>query len=99
MTTKYDVVLIEKPEIEGLTKTNVMDLYNLLDSEDAYPIEIMANEHESSAMGFISTDAAEYLDYDYDNLMDYIAGILDDMNKENADCTYTFDNIRIWLSR
>ena len=99
MATKYDVALIEKPDVEVLTKSEVINLYDLLNSEEAYPIEIMANERESTAIGLISTDTANYLDYDFDNLSKYIADILDDINKENANCTYMFDKIRIWLSR
>ena len=52
-------------------------------------------------MGFICPECAELLDYDYEGsgLNDFIATILDDMEKESEDCQYEFKGIRIWLSR
>ena len=79
----------------------MIDLFNLLDSENVYPIEIPAKEHESFAMGFITSNAANELEFDYEKsgLNDFIAGILDDMEKESNDCRYEFKGIKIWLSR
>ena len=57
----YDVVLIEKPVGCGLKKTEVLDLFDTLTSDEAYPVEIEAEKHESSAMGLITTQAAENL--------------------------------------
>lgn len=99
--TKYDIVLREKPGNEGLTRNDVIDLFDILSDTEAYPIEIVATEHECSAMGFISPNAAERLDYNYrkSGLNGFIANILDDMEKESDDCTYEFMGIKIWLSR
>lgn len=73
----------------------------MLDSNVCYPIELSAYAQESTAMGFISSKAAELIDYDYDSsgLHSYIASILDDMNKENENNEYEFKGIKIWLSR
>lgn len=97
----FGIALIEKPGNEGLTRSDVIDLFDMLNGDEVYPIEIMAVEHESSAMGFISPDAAESLDYDYEKsgLNAFIAGVLDDMEKESGNCTYDFRGIKIWLSR
>ncbi len=82
-------------------RNDVIDLFDLLDENGGYPIEILAKEHESSAMGFITVDAANELEFDYEKsgLNDFIAGILDDMEKESNDCRYEFKGIKIWLSR
>lgn len=97
----FGVVLREKESNDGLDRNDVIDLFDLLDENGGYPIEILAKEHESSAMGFITVDAANALEFDYEKsgLNDFIAGILDDMEKESEDCRYEFKSIEIWLSR
>lgn len=98
---KYDIVLREKPFISGLTKDDVIELFSKVDGEEAYPIEIYAKYHESSAMGFITPYAASLMEYDYDEsgLRDFIAEILDDMKLENELHTYEFKGLKIWLDR
>ena len=95
----YGIMLIEKPEVEGLTKSEVMQMYEQMDADEAYPLEISGCE--TSAMGFITKDAAKILDYDYEEsgLKDFIAVILDDMNNESENGTYEFRGIRIKLRR
>lgn len=95
----YEVVLIEKPEICGINKHEMMSLFDMLVSEDAYPLEFEAREHESAAMGLISPKAAERLNYDYAMLEGMIADVLDDMELENESCEYDFCGLRIWLGR
>ena len=97
----YGIVLKEKYGVDGLIRSEVINLFDMLDNIEAFPIELQAREHESSAMGFITPEAAELFDYDYESsgLHDFIADILDDMEKESDDCTYEFKGIKIWLSR
>lgn len=97
----YGIVLKEKESTYGLTRSDMIDLFNMLDNIEAFPIELEAKYHECSAMGFITPEAAELLDYDYEEsgLHDFVALILDDMNKEADDCEYEFRGIKIWLSR
>ena len=97
----YGIVLKEKPLMEGLRKDDVLNLIELLDNEEGYPIEIWAKYVESSAMGFISPAAAELLDYEYidSGLSDFIACILDNMELESSTNEYEFKEIKIWLSR
>lgn len=102
MEKYYDIVLLEKPGNAGLIKTDVIDLMDMLNSLEGFPLEIGDINGNSSAMGFITPQAAEKLSYVYDQeseLGQYIASILDDMNKESEDCTYTFNGLRIWMSR
>lgn len=98
---EYGIVLREKPGNEGLTRNDVIDLFDMLGDKEAYPIEIEAREHESSAMGFISPRAAEQLKYDYkeSGLTGFVEKIIDDMENESENCTYEFRGIKVWLSR
>ena len=95
----YDIVLIEKPACDGITITEIESLYSMLKNIEAYPIELEAKEHECSAMGFLTPEAAEILDYDYNDLRDFVASILDDMQKENENHQYSFKNLQIYLCR
>ena len=89
MKTEFNIVLKEKPHDEGLTKAEVMDLYDMLSGVEAIPIEIQGEY--STAMGFINLTDAEFMNYDYSNLESYIQEILNDMEKENEDCEYQID--------
>lgn len=95
----FGITLVEKYNVDGLTKAEVMEMYDQMDGDEAYPLEISGCE--TSAMGFITPEAAEILDYDYEDsgLNDFVAVILDDMNNESEDGTYEFRGIRIHLSR
>lgn len=97
----FGVALREKECNDGLDRNDAVDLIDMLDENGGYPIEIPAKEHESSAMGFITTNAANELEFDYEKsgLNDFIADILDDVEKESDDCQYEFKGIKIWLSR
>lgn len=87
---KYGIVLKEKPGISGLTRRDVAYVFDMLNCEEAYPIELEAKEHESVAMGFIDPKFASMLEYDYEKsgLHDFIAAILDDMEKEDDTNVY-----------
>ena len=95
----FGITLVEKPNVDGLTKAEVMEMYDQMDGDEAYPLEIGGSE--TSAMGFITPEAAEILDYDYEDsgLNDFVSVILNDMNNESEDGTYEFRGIRIHLSR
>lgn len=101
----YDVVLIEKEGVSGLSQDDITKLQNLIEidslSHGVFPIELEAREHESSAMGFIKTSAAKTLNYDYEasGLHDFVASILDDMNLENENHIYRFKDLTIYLNR
>ena len=98
---EYGIALREKQAEYGLTRNDVIDLFDMLNNVEAYPIELEAREHECVAMGFITPEVAELFDYDYEasGLHDFIANILDDMNNESDDCRYEYQGVKIWLSR
>lgn len=98
---KYDVVLIEKPFFEGISFLEIKSLFNLLLTDEVYPIEIQSN-CESSAMGFITSETADKIDYAYETntyFANFITDILDDMKNESEDHTYEFKGLKIWLGR
>lgn len=98
---KYDVVLIEKPFFEGISFLEIKSLFNLLLTDEVYSIEIQSN-CESSAMGFITSEAADKIDYAYETntyFVNFITDILDDMKNESEDHTYEFKGLKIWLGR
>ena len=97
----YGLVLREKYGNDGIARNDVIDLFDMLDENEAYPIELSAYAQESSAMGFITSKAANLIDYDYEGsgLHNYIASILDNMENENETFEYEFKGIKIWLSR
>lgn len=96
---KYGIVLRQKYDIDGLIKKDILELADRLDDQEVYPIEIEAKQCPCSAMGFITAEAAEILDYDYEGsgLRDFIAAILDNVDLESADCQYEFKGIDIWI--
>ena len=94
----FDLALIQKPMDEGLTADNIMQLLSRLHNTEIRPIEIEANEHECSAMGFIRQDAYEQLDYDSQiRLEGFIARILDNMDEETEDGIYQHEQFHISL--
>jgi hypothetical protein len=79
-----------------------MDLHDMLSGLEGYPLEIGDINGNSTAMGFITPEAAEKLQFEYgqeSELGRFISSILDDMNKESEDGVYEFRGIRIYLSR
>ena len=98
---KYDVVLIEKPFFEGISFLEIKSLFNLLLTDEVYPIEIQS-DCQSSAMGFITSEAADKIDYAYEPdtyFADFIRDILNDMDKESEDHIYKYRGLKIWLGR
>ena len=97
----YGLVLKEKHGVEGITRNDSIVMFNMLDENTAYPIELSAYAQESSAMGFITPKAAELIEYDYEysGLHNFIALILDDSCREKENCEYEFKGIKIWMSR
>lgn len=95
----YDIVLIEKPGCDGITLAEIKQIFPMLKDTEAFPIELEAKEHACSAMGFITPNAADQLNYEYNALRTFVANILDDMANETPDNTYSYQNLTIYLTR
>lgn len=113
----YDIALIEKPGCDGLNLEEITLLYRFLTNphgrkEEVFPLDIEGAE--SGALGFITPEAYEKLDWDNEGsgLNDFISSILDDMELEeelsvdsykdgngNIMRVYEFNGLRIWLNR
>lgn len=91
--------LMEKPGEHGLDGADISGMMRKLGEMEVYPVEFFAAEHECSAMGFVTAEFAEVLEYDYQELAKYVAGILDDMDQETEDGLYPFHGFTIMLSR
>lgn len=97
------IALREKPLEEGLTRTDILDLFDMLDDSEALPFEVEGNQ-SSVAMGFISMTTYDKLTEDIckngiNRLKKFVADILSDMSLESEDCVYWFEGVKIWLSR
>lgn len=97
--SNYGLVLIEKPLDDGLTKSDVSILLNMLpNNTEVFPVDL---ETECfAAMGFITERTANFFNYDWredSEIGKYICGILNDSEKENPDGEYEFDGIRIYM--
>lgn len=92
----YDVVLMERPHDDGLTKIEISELLEKTNGS-VIPLDIVGDY--SSAMGFITLDAADRLTYNFDAISEYVKSIINDMENESEDCTYKFDACTIWLTR
>ena len=90
---KFDVVLLER-EL-SLTKKDIADILSILpDGETFIPLEIEGEY--SAAMGFITYEAADRIDFltDKDHYFyRFIKGILDDMGKENLLGVYNYEEV------
>jgi len=98
----FVLVLHEKPVDSGLTRSEAIDLIDMLNCDKFYPIQIEATLVESIAMGSVSREWFDSLDLGAgeDNQLDeFVGNIMNDMNNESEDCTYEFKGRKIWLSR
>lgn len=86
---------VQKPLDEGITVAEITELVGRLECEQVIPIEVQANS--SCAIGFISLDAAEELDYDYDNLIRNVSEVIEDMDNETEYGNYDFDGFPVYI--
>ena len=88
MSYNFGIALKQKKVTDGLKRWEILDLYDKIEFEkEVYPVEFEAREQECSAMGFITAEAANRFDYDYEEsgLHDFIALILDHNELESID--------------
>ena len=86
---------VQKPLDEGITVEEITKLVGRLECEQVIPIEVQANS--SCAIGFISLDAADELNYDYDNLIRNVSEVIEDMDNETEYGNYDFDGFPVYI--
>lgn len=94
---KFDVVLYERELDKGLNKIEIDRLLDICKGDEVIPIEIQGKN--SVAIGFISIDMAESMDYIYDDLEEDVKQILEDINRETEDHIYKYDVYEMFLDR
>ena len=100
----FDVVLLEKPIDEGLTRAEIIDMLDVMVGDDYTVIEIENPEWSSVAVGFITMTAYQEI-CDSDRFYNFIGNILCDMANENDLGVYEFQNtpeanpLKVYLSR
>ena len=98
---QFHAVMLQKGGVDGLTKAEITRLLDMLpDDAEVYPIDLEARDHECSAQGFILSEGADMIDFDYEasGFHDFVAEIMDDMENESPDCIYCFDGkIKFYL--
>ena len=84
----FGAAFIQKPLDEGLTKSETMDLFDMLNGVRAIPLEVQSEN--ATAMGFVNLTDAELMDYDLKPLEAFVKEIISDTNNENIDGRYEF---------
>ena len=102
-----DVVYLERPADEGLTQNEIIQLLKKLSSdtnEQFVPFEHINSNLSSAAIGFMKISSFDKMNStDIIQLNRFIIDILDDMDKETPDHTYSLKTesglIHIWMDR
>lgn len=92
---RYDIAVYQTDN--GLSKASYVELLDIVDDDNVLPLDLEANGTEASAIGFISTEAAETLNYDYDGLQTYLSMIMGDISKENDNCEYSYNGLSVYM--
>ncbi len=88
LVTKFGAAFIQKPLDEGLTKSEVSDLFDILKDASAIPFEVQSEN--VVAMGFVNRTDAELMDYDFKPLEAFVREIISDTVNENETGQYEF---------
>lgn len=93
----FDIVLMETEFENGLDVENLSKMTSYLKSSYVFPLDIQAEF--SSAIGFITTEASEKLNYRHESIEAFIKPILGDMDNEILSGEYTTSDLRILMRR
>ena len=88
MNLYVDIALKQMPTDSALNATDIAELLSEIDDNQFEPITIEAKTHECSAMGFASNKVMADIDYNIDEIADFVANILDDIINENETGIY-----------
>ena len=83
---------------EGITKNDAAELLSHMDDDELLPIKCCARKKNTVAIGFIGVEFAKFLHYDYRDLQNFVASVLDSPvpNDENV---YDFHGWGISIER
>lgn len=93
---KFDAVFFQTDPDRGLYPEEIISLLKYVKHDSLIPLEIDGNY--SFATGFITYEAADLLNFVYDDFRAFIRDVLDDVNKEKPENEYTFGKIRVYLN-
>ena len=91
--------IVNDPGYDFIDK--IFTVYDLSLIHILYPIEILS-DCQSSAMGFITSEAADKIDYEYEMntyFGCFVRDILNYIDKESEDHIYEYRGLKIWLER
>lgn len=93
-----EMCVLEVHNGEGITKNDVTELLCHMDCDELLPIRYCARKKNTAAVGFIGVGFAKFLHYDYRELQDFVASVLDSPvpNDENV---YDFHGRKILIER
>lgn len=93
-----DMYLVEVEENACMTKADIRRILDHLAEDEIFPMECFARKKHSSAIGFISAGFAKHMQFDYDELENFVASILDTEGCGEAD-GYAYHGYRIFVEK
>ena len=102
---EYDVVFKKKDGVHGLDRKDVLEMLDLIGSEEFYPNEISSLDIESSCMGFITQDAANRIGYSYEDPYSdfsiFVQALIEDLPSKQpisgTENIYDFHGTKVWF--
>lgn len=102
LTDWFDAVMLEKPGTDGLTSKELLTIIKMLKGTECFPFEVDNANGSSTAIGFISAEAANKIDYNFlptSNFARSISDILGDINKESRNHIYSINGLKVYIGR
>lgn len=93
-----EMCLVEVSDGAGMTRNDVTELFHCMADDELLPMKCRARRKDTAAVGFIGLKFAKFLNYDYGNLQDFVASILDSSVPNDED-VYDFHGWKILVKR
>lgn len=96
----FSLVLCQKSVDDGLTRDEVIRMMDKLpEGVQFLPVDLEVNE--DCAMGFITMEFADRLDYSYNvsGLTEFVADVFDRMDEGSREIACEFSGAKIWLTK
>ena len=85
---KFDIALKQMPVEDGITKSDIIELLDIMKSEEVLPLDI--DGENACAVGFLTIETADAINFNYHELIEFIRNILNDVDNESEDESYEF---------